>query len=240
MKRFWTAAEAVERDGGGWTILLDGRPLRTPARAELRLPGRSLAEAVEAEWAAAGETIDPRAMPMTGLANAAIDHVARDQSGFAAGLARYAEADLLCYRAEAPAALVARQAAAWDPLLGWARRRFDVDFTLAEGVMHVAQPAATVERLAHAVGVLGPFALAGLSPMVTIGGSLIAALALLERAIGVEEAWDAVTLDERWQAEQWGEDAEAAQMLANRRADFEAGARFLALLEAGDLRATED
>jgi len=229
VKRFWTTAEAVELPGG-WGITLDGRPLKTPARAELLLPTGALAEAVRAEWAGASETIDPRAMPLTGLANAAIDHVARDPAAFAASLARYAEADLFCYRTSSPAKLVARQAAAWDPLLGWARRRYDVDFVVTSGIIHSVQPPATVARLSHAVSVLDTFHLAALSPLVTIGGSLVAALALLEGALDEDVAWDAVSLDEQWQIEQWGFDDEAVASLANRRADFEAGARFLALL----------
>ncbi|MEO6248869.1 MAG: ATP12 family protein [Sphingomicrobium sp.] len=229
MKRFWTEADVVER-ADGWGIALDGRPLKTPARADLILASAALAKAIGAEWATAGETVDPRAMPMTGLANAAIDHVASDPSAFAAGLARYAKADLFCYRATSPTKLVRRQAAAWDPLLGWARRRYDVDFVVTSGVIHVAQPAPTVARLSHEVSALGAFRLAAMAPLVTIGGSLVAALGLLEGALDVAAAWDAVSLDEQWQIEQWGADDEAVASLANRRADFEAGARFLALL----------
>ncbi|MDP9086886.1 MAG: ATPase, partial [Pseudomonadota bacterium] len=204
--------------------------LKTPARAELIMPNAALGEAVRQEWAAAGATVDPRAMPMTGLANAAVDHGERDAAAFAASLARYAEADLFCYRATSPTRLVERQAAAWDPLLAWARGRFDVDFVVTDGVIHRSQPPATVARLGHELTRFGPFHLAGLSPLVTIGGSLIAALAVLERALAVEPAWDAVSLDEQWQIEQWGADPEAVTSLAYRRADFEAGARFLALL----------
>ena len=158
-----------------------------------------------------GETIDPRAMPLTGLANAAIDAWRPTREAFAAGLARYAESDLTCYRAEGPATLVERQAESWDALLGWARRRYDVDFATCTGVMHVAQPAETLRKLGHAVAALDPFQLAGLSPLVTIGGSLVAALAVLEEMMPAEEAWEAVSLDERWQLEQWGDDAEAGR-----------------------------
>ena len=171
-------------------------------------------------------------MPLTGLANAAIDRVAPEKDAFAAGLGRYAEADLAAYRAEGPRELVDRQEASWDALLAWARRRFDVDFVTTSGLMHVAQPPATVERLAHAVAALDPFRLAGLSPLVTIGGSLVAALAVLEKALTPEQAWDAVSIDERWQMEQWGADAEAEQALENRGRDFFAAARFLELLDA--------
>ncbi|MEO6198488.1 MAG: ATP12 family protein [Sphingomicrobium sp.] len=231
VKRFWKAV-AAKRGEGGWTIELDGKPLRTPARALLLLPTEQLAGAIAAEWAAAGEDVDPRAMPMTGLANAAIDHVAPDPKAFASGLARYAEADLACYRAQGPSALVEQQAQDWDALLEWARRRFDVDFTTTSGLAHIAQPPATVEQLVQQVMQLGPFELAALAPLVTIGGSLVAALGVIERGISADQAWASVSLDERWQIERWGADAEAEQALAGRRRDFLAAARFLAL--AGD------
>jgi chaperone required for assembly of F1-ATPase len=226
MRRFYTAAEA----DADHRILLDGRPVRTPGRAPLVLPTAELAEAIAEEWAAQGDEIDPRAMPLTGLANAAIDRIAPDPAAFARGLAAYGESDLLYYRAERPAKLALRQAEAWDPLLAWARRRYDVDFVVTTGVIHHPQPAETTDRLATATAARNSFALAGLHPLVTVGGSLIAALALAEGAIGVDAAWAAVSLDEAWQAEQWGEDAEAARALGLRRADFAGGARFLSLL----------
>ena len=230
MKRFWTEVSA-EPDGDGWGVRLDGRPVRTPARAPLVVPNEALAQAVADEWRSVDGDVDPRAMPLTGLANAAIDRVAPDKAAFAASLARYGEADLACYRAHNPRELVERQVGSWDALLGWARRRFDVDFVTTSGVTHVAQPPATVERLAHALAVLDAFRLAGLSPLVTIGGSLIAALAVLEKAMTADDAWNAVTLDEQWQLEQWGSDAEAEAALENRRRDFMAAARFLELAE---------
>jgi chaperone required for assembly of F1-ATPase len=229
VKRFWKKASAVPREGG-WAVELDGSPLRTPTRNELTVGSDALAEAIAAEWSGAGDSVDPRAMPLTGLANAALDRVAPDVEAFAASLARYGETDLLCYRTEAPAALAERQAAEWDPLLAWARRRFDVDFRVTAGIIHVPQPEATVARLGHAVATLDPFRLAALAPLVTIGGSLIAALAIVEAAIGPEEAWQAVSLDERWQLEKWGSDAEAEAALEFRRRDFLAAARFVELL----------
>ena len=231
MKRFWKTAEAVA-DDGRWAVRLDGRPLRTPGKAPLEVPTEPLAEAIAREWAAAGETVDPRAMPLTGLANAAIDRIAPDRGDFAASLGKYAQGDLACYRAEAPASLAASQAQSWDSLLGWARRRFDVDFVTTTGLVHVAQPKATVERLGHEVAALDPFRLAGLAPLVTIGGSLVAALAVLEGALTPGEAWEAVSIDERWQIEKWGGDAEAEAARAGRRRDFLAAARFLDLLAA--------
>ena len=230
MKRFWKEVSIAQTDDG-WRIALDERPVRTPARAELSIPARALAEAIAEEWRQAGETIDPRVMPLTGLANAAIDRVGPERQTFAAGLARYAEADLACYRSEWPPELVERQARAWDDLLAWARRRYDVDFATTAGLMPVAQPPATVDRLAHEVAALDAFRLAGLSPLVTIGGSLVAALAVIEKAMTPEAAWDAVSIDERWQIEQWGADSEAELARDNRQRDFLAAARFLELLE---------
>ena len=229
MKRFWTNASAVAV-ADGWGVTLDGKPVRTPARSKLAVPTEALAEAIAEEWNRVGARIEPRDLPLTGLANAAIDRVAPDREGFASGLANYAEGDLACYRAEGPAKLLARQEEKWDALLGWARRRYDVDFCTTTGIVHVDQPAGTVERLAHALAILDPFRLAGLAPLITIGGSLLAALAVLEQVLTPAEAWEVVTVDDRWQLEQWGSDREAEEALANRRSDFFVAARFLELL----------
>ena len=230
MKKFWREVSVLP-EGEGFAIRLDDRPVRTPARAELIVPTKALANAIADEWRSVEEEIDPRAMPLTGLANAAIDRVAPQRQAFAGGLARYAEADLACYRSEWPPDLVERQTAAWDPLLAWARRRYDVDFSTTSGLLHVPQPQATIERLSHEVTALDPFRLAGLSPLVSIGGSLVAALAVLEKAITPEIAWDAVSIDERWQLEQWGADMDGEKALENKRVDFFAAARFLDLLD---------
>lgn len=225
MKRFWTA---VTVEGGA--VLLDGRPVRTPMRAALALPNVGLADAVADEWRSVEGEIDPRGMPLTGLSNAAIDRVAADTAGFAATLADYAETDLLCYRAETPPELAARQAAVWDPLLDWARHRYDIAFTVTTGIVHTAQPAETTVRLSAAVAARSAFELAALSPIVTIGGSLVVGLMLAESAIDADAAFDATHLDELWQAELWGEDWMAADARALRRADFGAAVRFLNLL----------
>lgn len=229
MKRFWKRAEAVEAEGS-WGVELDGKALRTPGKLPLVVPSEALARAIAAEWNEAPEMVDPRAMPLTGLANAAIERVAPDSATFAAGLARYGEADLTCYRAEGPVKLVEQQAAAWDPLLAWARRRFDVDFKVTSGINHVPQPSGTAERLGHAVAAMDAFRLAAMSPLVTIGGSLVAALSVAEGAVEPEAAWDAVSVDERWQIDTWGDDAEAVAMLDGRQRDWMAAARFLKLL----------
>jgi chaperone required for assembly of F1-ATPase len=229
MKRFYKDV-SVAPEGPGFALRLDERGVKTPARAGLVVPNKALAEAMAAEWSAQGDEIDPRTMPLTGLANAAIDQVAPDAQAFAARLAEYAESDLLCYRAESPDKLVARQAELWDPVLAWARQRFDIELAVVCGIMHRKQSEAAVQQLARAVAARGSFELAGLSPLVTVSGSLVIALALAEGAVGLEQAWDAASLDEQWQLDQWGEDAEAVAALKARRRDFEAGARFLELL----------
>jgi chaperone required for assembly of F1-ATPase len=225
VKRFWTEAKA---EGG--TVLLDGKPVRTPKRNPLSLPTPALAEAIAAEWTGVGEELDPRALPLTGLANAAIDIVAPDRPAFAEALAKYGESDLLAYRADSPAELITRQAGDWDPLLDWVRGRYDVHVDLVTGIMHRPQPPATVARLRDATAALGAFELAALSPLVTIGGSLIAGLALVERAFSPDQLWEAVNLDELWQEEQWGADELSAQARAVRRAEWDSAARFLDML----------
>lgn len=229
MKRFYKQVSVGEA-GEAFEVLLDGRAVKTPARQPLHLPTRTLADASAAEWEAQGDKVDPRTMPVTGLANAAIDRVAPDQAAFAAGLARYGESDLLCYRAEHPSDLVEAQARAWDPLLAWARQRYDVDFEVTAGIIHRPQHPLTLDRLGQAIAARDPFELAALSQIVTISGSLVIALALAEGAVEADEAWFAATVDERYQAEKWGEDLEAARVLEARKADFLSAARFLTLL----------
>ncbi|BBD98982.1 ATPase [Sphingobium amiense] len=228
MKRFYKEV-ALTKAEGGWSIALDARPVRTPARALLVLPTPALAEAVADEWRGQGDTVDPASMAMTGLANAAIDHVATDPAAFAATIARYAQSDLLCYRADGPDALVARQEAAWNPLLEWARARYDVAFAVTQGIIPVPQPEETLSRLAAAVLTLDPFTMAGLSTLVTISGSLVCGLAIVEGGHNPESIWRAAEIDEAWQVEQWGEDAEATARSARRYADFATAAAFCAL-----------
>ncbi|EZP70415.1 ATPase [Sphingomonas paucimobilis] len=229
MKRFYTHVAVLEGEAG-FEIHLDGWPVRTPARAPLALPHAPLAKAIAGEWRGQGERIDPRSMPFTGLANGAIDQIAADRAGFAAGIARYGESDLLCYRAEGPGELVAREAAAWDPLLEWARRRYDVTFRVTQGVIPVEQPAETLERLGAAVGAFDPFTLAGLSTLVTLSGSLVCGLAIVEGGHDGDAIWSAAEIDEAWEVEQWGEDAEAAARSARRRAEFGMAHAFCALI----------
>jgi chaperone required for assembly of F1-ATPase len=226
VKRFYTNASV----GANLGILLDDRPVRTPARALLTLSSPIMAEAVAEEWRGQVDTINPRSMPMTGLANAAIDRVASDPVEFAAGLARYAETDLLAYRADDQPELAARQEEVWGPILNWAQVRYDCSVLLASGIMPVQQHAETVDRLFAAIAAQSVFALAALQPIVTIAGSLIIALAVREGHLDADAAFAAAHLDELWQEELWGVDDLAIQARNMRRADFMAAARFLTLL----------
>jgi chaperone required for assembly of F1-ATPase len=233
MNRFYQHAEVAAVDGG-FAVTLDDRPIRTPKRAALLLPNAPLAAAIAAEWAAQGEEVLPATMKLTGIANAAIDLVAPDPAAFAAPLAAYAASDLLCYRGT-DRDLAARQVAEWNPVLGWAESRFGVEFAITAGVMHVVQPDATIAALSAVLLRHTPFQLAALAPLITIGGSLVVALALSDGAsdgaFDADRLWQVVTLDERWQEERWGADADAVAARALKQADWCAAARFLGLVE---------
>ena len=226
MKRFYKQVSVTPELG----ILLDSRPVKTPAKATLTLLNVALAEAVAEEWRAQGTDINPFSMPFTGLANAAIDRVSADPLDFAVGIATYAETELICYRAGDPPELVARQADLWNPILKWAEHRYGVSFTRVTGIMHQQQPPQTLARLSQAVAERHPWELAPFSPLVTISGSLLIPLAMLDDAMPAEAAFDAAHLDELWQAEQWGEDDFALEARAAHRKDFLAAAQFLDLV----------
>lgn len=228
-KRFWKAAtvEAVE---GGWTVLLDTRPVKTPAKRPLVLPTEGLARLVAREWDAQEGKIDPSTMPATRMANSALDKVAPMAGAVADHLAEYGGSDLLCYRAAKPAALVRRQAEGWDPLLDWAAEALQARLTVTVGVMHVAQPEPALQALRAQVGRLSTFQLAAFHDLVAISGSLILALAVAHKRLTPEEAWDLARIDETFQAEEWGEDEEAAEVAALKRADFLSASQVFALL----------
>jgi chaperone required for assembly of F1-ATPase len=230
-KRFYKVAEALEKDGL-FAIALDGKTARTPARALLAMASRPLAEAVAAEWRAQGERIDPSTMPLTRLANVAIDGVAKEAEAVAAEIVRYAGSDLVCYRADTPDRLVARQSAHWDPVLAFARDALGARFLLAEGVMFVEQPADALEAVSLAVPRDDAFTLAALSTLTTLTGSALLALALHKAHLSPEAAWAAATVDDDWSAEIWGHDVEAAARHAFRRREFEASVRMLELARA--------
>jgi len=230
LRRFWTRAEARPLEAGGWTVALDDKPLRTPLGAPFAAPTLASAEAAAAEWDAQGEKPDPATMPVTRAVNTALDRAGPEFEAVAAMLADYAGADLLCYRAERPRALVARQAEAWDPPLAWAEGRYDIRLLRVPGVMHAPQPPAALAALGAAVRARSPFALTGLHDLVVLSGSLVLGLAVAEGEIEAEAAWSASRVDEDFQIEQWGEDAEAAERAAIRRADFLFARRFLDLI----------
>ncbi|HMO74799.1 MAG TPA: ATP12 family protein [Sphingopyxis sp.] len=229
MKRFWKQAAAIETDGG-WGIALDGRAVHTPRRAALVVASEELAHAIAGEWQAVGETLDPAAMPMTGLANAALDLAAPDLAAFAEPVAAYAESELFCYREDRDDALLAEQAATWNPLLAWAEGRYGIEFAITRGIVPIDQPPATVAALREAVAALGPWRVTALTPLVTIGGSLVAGLALIERAFDADALWQAVSLDELYQERRWGADGEAQKARARKEAEWHNAARFLRLL----------
>ncbi len=231
MRRFWKEV-TTQQSAWGFGIELDGRPLKTPMRNALLLPSTALTDAVVAEWCAVEKDIDPATMPFTGFANAAIDHVAPDRIEFAARIAAYSQTDAFCYRAEAEDALAVRQAAEWDPWLDWARARYDVSFNLVEGIMPKPQPAASLEKLGAAVAARGTFELAAMAKLAHLSGSLVATLALVERAGSASELWQASCLDELWQEELWGADYWAQKNRTDREAEFMQAVEFLDLLRA--------
>ncbi len=217
-------------EGDGWTVALDGRPLRTAARRRVTLATEALAEMVAREWRALEERIDPARLPATRLANAAIDRVSAERAAVIDHLAGYGASDLLCYRATHPAELVARQAAAWDPLLEWVAEAHGARLHVTSGVMPVRQPPEALAALRAPLEALDDFALAASHDLVTLSGSLVLGLAVLAGRLRPDEAWALSRIDEDWQQEQWGIDAEAARRTEHRRGEFMTAARILAAL----------
>ncbi len=231
MKRFYQSAAAGELEGG-YGVLLDGRPLRTPAAARLTVPSESLAAALAEEWAAQAERILPASMPMTQIVCTAIDLAASEPERVVEELLGFAEAELLCYRAEEPEELVRRQAALWQPLLDWAAEAYGARFLLATGIVHRAQPPESLAALGQAVARHDPLTLAALAAAVRAAGSLVVGLALTEGRLTPEEAFTVAELDETYNIEQWGEDAQAAARRAAVRADLAAAHSVVTLLRS--------
>jgi chaperone required for assembly of F1-ATPase len=227
-KRFYKEV-AVADDGARAGLLLDGKPVRTPGKAPLTVPTKTLAEAIAAEWRAQGEHIDPRTMPLTKLANSAIDGVEWRTGAVIDDIMAHARADLLCYRASGPDGLLAAQAKHWDPIITWAKDALHAPLTLAEGIIHVAQPEASMAAIRKELEGLDAFTLAALHVMTSLTGSALLALAVLKKRLDPDEAWNAAHVDEDFQIGQWGEDAEAKDRRAARRRDFDAAARTLQL-----------
>ena len=228
-KRFYSRADVAETPEG-FAVELDGRPVRTPGRALLALPSAAAAALVAHEFDAQGETINPVSMPVLRLVNSAIDGVAPDTGAVLDDIVRFSGSDLICYRAGSPDALVARQADAWDPVLDWAHSALGARFFLAQGVVHVEQPAESVVAVASWLGRRRePLRLAAIHVMTSLTGSALLALGLEAGALDPDQAWAAAHVDEDWNAEQWGEDAEAVARKAARRRDFDAA---MALIRA--------
>lgn len=229
MKRVYKQVTVAEIDGA-WEVRLDGRPLRTPARQPLHLPTRALAEAVAAEWDAQADEIRPNDMPLTQLSNVAVDRTRDQRAEMMAAVAAYAGTDLLCYRADHPPALAERQKRDWQPLLDWCALRHDAALLPTVGIVHKPQSPQALAALRGAVEALDPWRLAALQNAVGAAGSLVIGLALLDGRLTPDEAFALAHLDELFQAEQWGEDAEAVRRRAAIKADFAATGRFIAAL----------
>jgi chaperone required for assembly of F1-ATPase len=231
MKRFYNSVAVVAADAG-YGIALDGKPVRTPAKTALAVPTRALADAIAAEWSAQGEDIDLDALPLTRLASTALDLVAPRRAEVAADVARYAGTDLVCHRAGHPPALAARQHAAWQPLIDWAHLRYDAALDVTVGVVPIAQPVASLRALAAAVAAYPPLELAALHMATAACSSLVVALALIEGRLDAEAAFATAQLDESFEIELWGEDAEATQRRALLKDDIALARRFVDLVRA--------
>lgn len=229
---FWKTVGTAPT-GGGVALTLDGRVARTPGKAPLVLPTQGFADLVAAEWAAQTDRIRPDTMPASRMAHSAIDTLGTHHATVAQNLSAYGASDLLCYRAEGPGALVARQAAGWDPLLDWAAGALGARLRVGTGIIHVPQDPAALARLSAQVAALSPFRLAAFHDLVALSGSLILAFAVAHRARDAEQAWDLSRIDEDWQADLWGRDAEAEAVAARKRGDFLFAARLFHLADDG-------
>lgn len=231
-KRFYKNADAgTEAGEGGYPVLLDGKPVRTPLRRYLAAPSRALAQALADEWNAQVETIDPGKMPLTRLANAIIDAVADQPGPVADEIANYLGSDLVCYRADAPEGLIAAQTAQWDPILDWARDELGARFIQVEGVIHAAQPKEAIAAARKAIP-MDAWRLGAVSSITTLTGSALLALALAHKAADIDAAWAAAHLDEDWQMTQWGRDEMALKRRAYRFTEMQAAAAVLTLLDS--------
>lgn len=229
-KRFYKDA-GVEAQGGEFVVVLDGKPVKTPARKLLSLPTREAAGLVAAEFAVQVKEINPATMPFTRLANSAIDGVSTEVDAVLEDIKRFAGNDMLCYRAETPDALVLKQTDVWDPYLEWVKAKHGARLYMAEGVMHVQQPAEAIKAIGKALKAHSePIALACLHAMTTLTGSAVLAMAVAEGHATAQEAWKVAHLEEDWTAEFWGEDREAAERRAWRWTEMDAAARMLTAL----------
>ncbi|WP_292289705.1 ATP12 family protein [Marivita sp.] len=234
-KRFWKSAETTPTDDG-FGVLLDGRPVRTPAKALLSVPTEAVADRIAGEFDAQNDRIDPTTMPFTRTANAAIDKVAIQHAEVADLLAAYGDSDLLCYRAHEPDELVARQAEQWDPLLDWAADALGVRLEPRTGVMHAPQDPASLAILSQKVHAMTAFELAAFHDLVAISGSLVIGFAAKFQARSASDLWIVSRLDELWQEEQWGKDEEAQELVAYKQAAFFHADAFMRLIDGHSSR----
>jgi chaperone required for assembly of F1-ATPase len=229
-RRFYKLASiAAKAEGMGWLVLLDERVVKTPLRSELILPTEALAEAITAEWNAQNDNIDPSLMPLTKLANTALDGVCGRETEVVPDLLSFAGRDLICYRADHPEDLVKRQKAVWDPLLQWAREELGAPLVATSGIMPVEQPEESIAALRRFVERLGPFRLTALHSMTTLTGSAILPLAQVCGHVPIDACWNAAHIDEDFQIERWGEDAEARARRASRLSEMHSASKFFAL-----------
>lgn len=229
MSKPWHAAQVEGGQGAPYTVTLAGKSIRTPTKRPVTIPTRALADAIAAEWRAQGDRVDPKSMPMTRYMNSVLDTVVDHRAGVVDQVAAYGASDLLCYRAERPQALVARQAAEWDGPLTWVAQAKNAPMVVTSGIMSVAQPEASLAALRAAVEVFDDVGLAALYDLTAFSGSLILALAVAERHLTVEQAWKAAQVDDDWQIEQWGEDDLATKAAKDKHAAFLDAARLLEL-----------
>ena len=229
-RRFWKDTGVAEAEGG-WQVLLDGRPVRTPLKSAMALPTRDMADAVATEWAAQEGVIDPLSMPFTRSANAAIDKVATQHAEVAAMLAAYAETDLLCHRAESPKELADQQNKGWNPVLDWAENTYSAPLAVVSGILPADHPDESLAVYARVVAGYRPFSLTALHDLVTLSGSLVLGLSVANEQIEPDTAWHLSRIDEDWQISQWGEDDEATEAAEIKRRAFLHAANFLRLAQ---------
>lgn len=231
-RRFYKIV-AVVAGAQGWSVTLDDKVLRSPAKKDLNLPGRALADAIAVEWDAQTEHVRPLAMPLMQLAATAIDRICVDRQRIIDELIGYARTDLVCYRATEPPALVEREAQTWDLLLAWLRRRYDVSLVATKGIVAIDQPPEAVDALTRILESYDDFALAALATLIQTAGSLVIGLAVAEGELTAEQGAHAAQLDELYQTERWGEDSEAVERRVTQLAEMVAARRFLELLAQG-------
>ncbi len=232
-KRFWTATQAT-KTAEGYSVELDGRALKTPAKADLVVPTRGLAQAVAQEWDALEEKIDPTLLPFTKLCNAAIDNMVQKAGLVVETLAEYAETDLLCYRADSPEGLKRRQSEVWDPLLDWARDSHGLFFVQTAGILPVEQPPATLSAFHKWLSQMDHFQLMACHDLIMGSGSIVISRAVVEGHIDANTGWAASIVDEIWQMEQWGDDEEAKILRDTKARDFKTAAQMIRLLHKSE------